>query len=150
MTTNADDRPAPFGTGERLPDDDAVYRRLSDTGPSMVYIDPVTGEQRPTSGAFKPDADGVSVYSKTAMAAVGVELSDLFVRAGNVVVELPVAAVRASEQPLDAVADPWPADIPEPDHPRNAAHALVVGFDGLTKGQRKRAQDHLVRISAFG
>ena len=149
MTTNADDRSAPFATGERLPEDDAVYRRLSDTGPSMVYIDPVTGEQRPTSGAFKPDADGVSVYSRMAMSAVGVEPADLLVRSGNVVVELPVSAVRDSEPPLDAVGDPWPADIPEPDHPRNAAHALVVGFDGLTKGQRKRAQDHLVRISDF-
>ena len=149
MTANADGRSAPFATGERLPDDDAVYRRLSDTGPSMVYIDPVTGEQRPTSGAFKPDADGVSVYSKTAMATVGVEPADLLVRAGNVLVELPLAGIRAAEQALDAVADPWPADIPEPDHPRNAAHALVVGFDGLTKGQRKRAQDHLVRISEF-
>src|SRR4051812_5677955 len=115
----------------------------------MVYIDPLTGEQRPTSGAFKPDADGVSVYSHAALSVVGVSSSALLVRAGNVLVELAVAAVRSGEPPLDAVGDPWPADIPEPDHARNAAHALVVGFEGLTKGRGNRAQDPLVRMADF-
>lgn len=115
----------------------------------MVYVDPITGQQRPTSGAFKPDDDGISVYSRDAMRMSKVEPTDLLVRPGSLLVSLGVAHIREVDSSIDVVADPWPDGIPEPDHPRNASHALITGFKGLTKSQRKRVQDRLVRLAAF-
>lgn len=61
----------------------------------------------------------------------------------NLVVNLAVGDIR-SLVPLDVRDDPWPQDVPEPQHPRNGAHALIVGWAGLTKSQRKEPQHSLV------
>jgi hypothetical protein len=37
----------------------------------MLAVDVVTGERRPTSGAFKPDADRVSVYRQSLLPQQG-------------------------------------------------------------------------------
>ena len=62
-TTEGTSGPDPLDDPD-IPDSDALYRRLSDSGPSMVAVDLETGERRPTSGAFKPDDDGVSVFRR--------------------------------------------------------------------------------------
>jgi hypothetical protein len=133
-----------------VPDDDAVYRRLSDSSPAMVYVDPVTGERRPTTGAFlaKRDEDGVSVYREQLLVAAGLGPADVVTASQNLVVSVGVADVR-SVTPLDVRDDPWPGDVPDPTHPRNAAHALVVGWIGLSKSQRRERQLALVNAPSL-
>jgi hypothetical protein len=121
-----------------IPDDDSVFRRLSDATRAMVSIDALTGERRPTSGAFKPDPD-VSVYRESVLERARLGPRDLVRNASNVVVSVSVGDVRAIV-PLDIRDDPWPRDIADPDHPRNVAHALIVGWEGLGKGDRIRRQ----------
>lgn len=123
--------------------DDAVFRRVANDSPSMVVVDVLTGHRRPSTGAFKLDPDGISVYLRSVLSRSGLSASEVAVRPGNLVVELPVAAV-VDVPPLTVRADPWPRDIPDATHPRNAAHALVVGWEGLSRAQRKERQDKLV------
>lgn len=54
-----------------------------------------------------------------------------------------VGDVRA--EGLGVAPDPWPAETDDPDHLRNAAHALVVGWGSLSKGQRKLTQYALIK-----
>lgn len=111
----------------------------------MVAIDAVTGVRRPTSGAFKPDEDGVSVYREARLRMAGLGTGDVVRSPINVVVSLGVGDMR-SIQPLGVRDDPWPPDIDEPDHPRNVAHALIIGWDGLTRGERRQRQQALTRL----
>lgn len=129
----------------RVPDDDAIYRRLSDSSPAMVFVDPLTGDRRPSTGAFriKPDEDGVSVYREQLLRAAGLTAADVVTAPLNLVVRLEVADVRAIP-PLDVHDDRWPADVPDPAHPRNGAHALIVGWHGLGKNARRERQLKLV------
>jgi len=133
-----------------VPDDDAVLRRLSDNSPAMVYVDPLTGAQRPSTGAFalKRGEDGVSVYREQLLTAAGLGVRDVVVAPSNLVVRLTVADVRAVP-PLDVRNDLWPTDVPDPSHPRNGAHALIVGWDGLGKNPRKAAQRALVEAPSL-
>ena len=126
-------------------DDEVVLRRLSDDSPNMVYTDPLTNEKRPSSSSFavKKDEDGLSVYRQAVLTRSGLSPADILAASSNLVVALDVADIRAIP-PLDAREDSWPTDIPDPDHPRNAAHALIVGWDGLSKSQRKERQNSLV------
>jgi len=62
-------------------------------------------------------------------------------------VSIPVADVLSI--PLGAQPDPWPSDIPDPEHPRNAAHALIVGWEGLTKSARKERQRALASLPSL-
>ena len=121
--------------------DDAVFRRIPDD-PNMLATDRVTGDRRPSSGAFKPDADGVSVYSETELHTANLTYQAVFVSSTGFVARLPVSAIRAVTG-LDAVSDPWPRDVPDPDHPRNAAHALITGWAGIPKGTRLDRQKAL-------
>lgn len=133
-----------------VPDDDAVLRRLSDSRPAMVFVDPLTGDQRPTSGAFavKPHEDGVSVYREQLLTASGLGVPDVVVAPSNLVVRLTVADVRAVT-PLDVQNDLWPTDVPDPGHPRNGAHALIVGWDGLGRNPRRAAQRALAEAPSL-
>jgi hypothetical protein len=131
-----------------VPDDDAVYRRLSDSGPNMVSIDVGTGLRRPSSGAFKPDEDGVSVYRDSVLRAAGLSPVDLVRAPQNLVVIVTVSDVR-SIPPLDVRDDPWPPSVPDAGHPRNGAHALIVGWDGLSTSERKRRQREIVRLPSM-
>jgi len=133
-----------------VPDDDAVLRRLSDNSPAMVYVDPLTGTQRPSTGAFalKRGEDGVSVYREKLLAAAGLGVGDVVVAPSNLVVRLTVADVRAVP-PLNVRNDLWPTDVPDPSHPRNGAHALIVGRDALGKNPRKAAQRALVEAPSL-
>lgn len=140
--TPGDDRP--------ILDDDAVYRRLSDSSPAMLYVDPITGGRRPTTAVFhvKPDEDGVSVYRERVLHGHGLTAADVVKAPQNLVASLGVGDVR-SAVPLDVRDDPWPEDIPDHLHPRNAAHALIVGWAGLTKSQRKEHQVALVNAPSL-
>jgi hypothetical protein len=134
----------------KVPDDDAVLRRLSDNSPAMVYVDPLTGDQWPTTGAFalKRGEDGVSVYRERLLTAAGLGVRDVLIAPTNLVVRLTVADVRAVP-PLDVRDDRWPTDAPDASHPRNGAHALIVGLDGLGKSPRKAAQRALVEAPSL-
>ncbi len=71
-----------------------------------------------------PDEDGVSVCRGSVLAAAGLA-ADAVVRAPqNLVLRLGIGEVR-SRAGLRVRDDPWPQDIEEADHPRNAAHALI-------------------------
>lgn len=84
----------------------------------MVYADPLTGERRPTTGAFKvkPGEDGLSVYREQLLAASGLTAADVVTAARHLVVGLAVRDIR-STPPLDVRDDPWPPDVPDPTHP---------------------------------
>lgn len=127
-----------------------MLRRLSDNSPAMVYVDPLTGAQRPSTGAFalKRGEDGVSVYGEQLLTAAGLGVRDVVVAPSNLVVRLTVGDVRAAP-PLDVRNDLWPTDVPDPRHPRNGAHALIVGWDGLGKNPRKAAQRALVEAPSL-
>lgn len=135
------------GDDANIPDNEALYRRLSDDSPNMVVVDALSGVRRPSSGAFKPDDDGVSVYRESVLQGRGLTAADVVVRPGNLVVSLPVRAVRAIS--LGVSDDPWPRDIPDPDHPRNAAHALIIGWDGLGKSARRQRQRALSELPSL-
>ena len=128
-----------------IPDSEVCCRRLSDAGQAMMATDSVTGTQRPSSGAFMPDGDGVSVYRETLLRQAGLTPADLVRGAGNLVVGLPVGEIREIAR-LEVADDPWPADADDPEHPRNGAHALIVGWAGLSKNERIRRQRALSRL----
>ncbi|MDA8281348.1 MAG: hypothetical protein M0Z63_13195 [Actinomycetota bacterium] len=131
-----------------IADDDRLYRRLSDNGPNMIAVDVLTGALRPSSGAFKPDDDGVSVYRESLLQRDSLTPADVVRAPQNLVVALRVGAVR-SIRPLGVRDDPWPAGIPDEDHPRNAAHALIKGWDGLTTSERRRRQKALAELPSL-
>lgn len=149
MTTPATPRDSVLTKGEPLPAGDTVYHRLAAPTADMIAVDQATGARRPSSGAFKPDSDGVSVYSQWAMTARDLQLGHLLRRDGNLLVGLDVNEIRTLDG-LNVVGDPWPEDIEDPQeaaHPRNAAHALITGLPE-TKKARIRRQGELARLSS--
>jgi hypothetical protein len=110
----------------------------------MISVDLETGERFPTSGAFKPDDDGVSVFREGLLAAAELGAAEIVKGPQNLVVRLPVAAVREI-CPLDVADDPWPADVPDPSNPCYVGHALIVGWEGLGKKKRLSRQRQLAR-----
>lgn len=127
-----------------IPNDEVLYRRLADAGPNMVAIDQVTGTRRPSSGSFKPDSDGVSVFRRSLLQRDGLGPRDVITSSGQLVVGVEVGDVRSIA--LGALDDPWPTGIPEPEHPRNAAHALITGLEHLGRASRLRRQRALVAL----
>jgi hypothetical protein len=113
----------------------------------MVAFDPVTNEWRPSSGAFKPDEDGVSVYRRSLLEEAGLSGRDVQIKPENLVAGVVVGDVRSLA--LGVVNDPWPPDVPEPDHPRNGAHSLVTGLGSLGKGERIRRQREIVKLPSI-
>lgn len=148
MTPPPDGEPTPnLRDDESIPNAEVLYRRLADPGGSMVAIDQVTGVRRPSSGSFKPDADGVSVYRRGLLEQSGLGPEDVITGPRNLVVGVEVADVRSIG--LGAWNDPWPTGIPDPEHPRNAAHALITGLEHLGKKTRLRRQQALVALPSI-
>jgi len=56
----------------------------------------------------------------------------------NLVVSVEVGDVRSIG--LGVRDDPLAVDIDEPEHPRNAAHALIVGLERLGRNERRGRQ----------
>jgi hypothetical protein len=129
-----------------IPDEDVLLRRLSDSGPNMIAWDLETRQPRPSSGAFKPDDDGVSVYRLMVLTEAGLTPDDVVREPLNVVVGLGAGDVRSLG--LGIRNDPWPQDIDEPEHPRNVAHALITGLELLGKKQRIRRQRELTMLES--
>jgi hypothetical protein len=102
----------------------------------MVVTDPVTGMSRPSSGAFEPDDDGLSVYRHDVLEQEGCAVADV-VSDAAVPAWLSVAEVRAVAA-LGVIGDPHD----EPD-PCGRAHALVRGWTALSRKQRRAAQRQL-------
>lgn len=139
MTSPPDGEPTPnLRDDESIPNAEVLYRRLADPGGSMVAIDQVTGSRRPSSGSFKPDADGVSVYRRGLLEQSGLGPEDVIRGPRNLVVGVEVGDVRSIG--LGAWNDPWPTGIPDPEHPRNAAHALITGLEHGKKTRLRRQQ----------
>jgi hypothetical protein len=133
-----------------IPGDEVLYRRLSFDGGAWVTKDPVTGEPvRPSSGGFDPDADGVSVFRRTLLLQHDPPLGpgDVALRPGDILASFTVADVRALQ--LGVRDDLWPKDVPDPDHARYAAHALITGLDSLGRNPRTRLQRRLATASSM-
>jgi hypothetical protein len=117
-----------------IPDTEVVYRRLY---PGWIVTDTITGQRRPISGAFEPDSDGVSVYLQSILMANDLAAADVALKLEQSVAGVDVGELRSIG--LGIKPDPWPADVPDPDHKRNAAHALIQGLNALgAKAQLKR------------
>jgi hypothetical protein len=65
----------------------------------------------------------------------------------NLVVSVDVGDIRSLQ--LGACDDPWPPDVDEREHPRNAAHALITGLEDLGKKERRRRQRELVALPSI-
>ncbi|MER6007421.1 hypothetical protein ABT120_53395 [Nonomuraea angiospora] len=146
------DRGAP-GAAEldlAIPDDEVVYRRLKRGDADWIFVDSITGARRPTSGAFLPDEDGVSVYRFSVLKDNGLSASALIREPDNQIASVEVGDVRTIEG-LDVHDDPWPpgTEHDEPDHLRHAAHALIVGWDGLSRKARYRAQKAIATLPSM-
>jgi hypothetical protein len=125
-------------------DDDIMYRRLY---PGWVVTDSITGERRPISGAFEPDADGVSVYGHMILAAQGLSARDVALKPDQSVAGFSVGELRSIG--LDIRPDPWPLDVPDPEHKRNAAHALVLGLNELGAKQQLKRRRNLATLPSM-
>jgi hypothetical protein len=148
--TEEPEAPGASGDDPSIPDDEVLYRRLSYDNGDWVVRHLVTGERvRPTSGAFNPDPDGVSVYRQSRLLALTPPLSaaDLVVSPENIVVSFTVSDVRSIR--LGVRDDQWPQDVPDLAHPRNAAHALIVGLNELGKSVRRKQQGKLANVPSM-
>lgn len=130
-----------------IPDAETLCRRLANSSPSMIAVDVVTGARRPSTAAFKPDHDGISVYRLSLLEAAGLGPADVCTRPGHLVVGLSVEDVRRLE--LGVRNDPWPTDVEDSTHPRHGAHALITGLERLPTGERKQRQRALVKSGSL-
>jgi hypothetical protein len=141
--------PSCDGDDRNIVDSEVLYRRLSRENPDQYAVDLETGERWPTSTAFKPKRgeDGLSVYRRSKLAEDGLDASDVAVRAEHIVFGVTVGDVRSLK--LGVRDDEWPPDIPDPDHPRNRSHALVVGWDDMSRGEINRCAKKLTRLPSM-
>jgi hypothetical protein len=132
-----------------IPNEEILYRRLSYAGGEWVVRHQVTGERRASSGGFTPDTDGISVFRRTLLRALEPPLgpADVALRPDDVVVGFSVSDVRSLS--LGVRDDLRPKDVPDPDHPRYAAHALIVGLDGLGRNARINKQKKLAGVPSM-
>jgi hypothetical protein len=118
-------------------DDDALLRRVANA-PAMWTR--AGGAIRPTSAAMKPhDADaGLSVDIRCLLDDPGDPLVAINGFPGYGLAELEARVPFA----LDLAVIHEPLDD-------NAAHANIVGFDGLSKSEAKRVQRELAKAAAW-
>jgi hypothetical protein len=124
--------------------DDTIYRRIPHgAGGNFVVSDDALGRQRPSSGLFVPDEDGVSVYLASILSGHDLGPESLLRDSTNGVAGASVGTVREVE--LGVARDAWPDDADEPEHKRNAAHCLIVGLNDLGSSARKKRQSKLAK-----
>jgi hypothetical protein len=139
-----DDAPPDSEDDSSIPDDEILYRRIAHYGSGdLVAVDAITGHRRPSSGAFKSDNDGISIYLDGVLSEAGLGPHDLVRAPQNAAVAFRAAIPR--QLSLGVVRDAWPTGTDDDDHPRNAAHALIVGFLGLSAKERRRRQKALAQ-----
>jgi hypothetical protein len=124
---------AAAGDDPAIPDTETLCRRVPNQ-PTFLVPDLVTGRKRVSSGAFTPDEDGLSVYLLDLLMSAGQDHGAVRARSDDVVVGF--TAGEARRLTLGVRPDPWPPDTPDSGHPRNAAHALVVGWPAAAKGRK--------------
>jgi hypothetical protein len=127
-------------------DAEILLRRIATYGDTnMMIVDDVTGEARISSGAFRLDHDGCSVYRSAVLDARGLSATAVVRAPQNAVVSVTAAAVRSVS--LGVRPDPNP---PEGDgHPRDEAHALIVNPSPLGKNPLRRALRELAATARF-
>lgn len=137
------------GDDPGISNDEVLYRRLSRENPDQYAVDRETGKRWPTSAAFmpKPQEDGLSVYRRTRLAAADLDASAVATRPEHIVFGMEAGDVRVIK--LGIRDDAWPRGIPDADHPRNAAHALIVGWEGMTRGEIKRRARELAKLPSL-
>lgn len=127
---------------------DELLRRIPSLANEDFYaVNTMTGEKFFTSACFKlrPGETGLSIFSKTIVERVQLSYADVCRNPMNA-----VASLSGSEPPqrgLRTEPDPWPKDAPEPEHLRNAAHALINGIDALPKPQRNQIARDLAKAA---
>lgn len=127
-----------------ISDDETIYRWLSRQA-NFVVRDSETKELRVSSGAFAPDSDGLSVYRHELLKRDGhTPITGLVLAEENVIISLNLGEVRSLK--LGLIDDPNPPGVRDPDHPRHRAHALVIGWRGISKKERMRRQKELTKL----
>lgn len=122
--------------------DDTLYRRIARHGDtSMMVIDEASGEVSISSGAFKMDADGCSVYLQSVLTEHSMGPAELVNSPQNVVIAITADQVR--DERLGVRRDPRPF---EEDGYRGEAHALIVNPADLGRKALRRA----FRVLAHG
>lgn len=124
--------------------EETLLRRVSTSNPDMWAEDKLTHERRVTSAAFVPQEDGLSVYRKVILENYNLHPKDIILNTNQAVLGIKVQEVKNCKG-LEVQNDPWPKGIPEEDHLRNAAHALIVGWDSLSRSDRKKYQRFLAK-----
>lgn len=115
-----------------------VHRRIP-LRPSHLKVDQATGKVlRPSSAAFSPDEDGLSVYLDSVLAARRVALPALRTKPEQALAGLDEAAI--TDAGLSVAADP---DGLDPNTDRGAAHALIKGWEAMSKREVAVAKDAL-------
>jgi hypothetical protein len=140
--------PSCDGDDPGIPSDEILYRRLSRVDPNQYALDTETGERTPTSAAFtpKPDEDGLSVYRHAKLTAAGLDASVVALVPEHIVFGMSAGEVRSVD--LGVRDDAWPQGIPDAAHPRNGAHALIVGWERMSRGAVKRHARELAKLAA--
>jgi hypothetical protein len=119
------------------------------TNDDFYAVNTETGERRLSSACFKlrSDETGLSIYSETIIQRLELSYADVCRKPHNA-----VASIPGSEPPkhgLRTEPDPWPDDAPEPEHPRNAAHAVISGIPDLAKPARNQLARDLAKIAVL-
>ncbi|MFI6282095.1 hypothetical protein [Streptomyces sp. NPDC050988] len=132
---------------QEILDGDLLLRRVNVKQPNMMRRDSDTDEELgPSSAAFKPHKDGTSVYVRRILDERCVEPAGVSENPHDSIWELEAKTVR--DQELEVVPDPWPPGVPDSEHARHAAHALIVGWQGLSQKQVGRKARDLARLAS--
>jgi hypothetical protein len=122
--------------------EEILLRRVNTKNPNMWKVDFVTGKKRVSSAAFAYQNDGVSVYREKVLRNFNLVPKDILLKPTEVVLGIQVENVRSCTC-LGVRDDPWPQGIQDEYHLRNAAHALIVGWNEISTSARKKYQRYL-------
>ncbi|HRY11183.1 MAG TPA: hypothetical protein P5544_14545 [Candidatus Nanopelagicales bacterium] len=123
-----------------ISDDDSVLRRVPQE-PNFVVWDEQTGAERPSTGSFRVDEDGVSVFLLSVLRDLPDpcrSVADADPDRPGRCIELPVGACR--DRGMGVARDP----VDEP--PLGTAHALILAPAEMGK---RRFQKQLAEIARF-
>jgi hypothetical protein len=129
---------------------DRLFRRIFHARDNqwvrLVVTDSKTQVRQPTSAGFSPEDDGMSVYLESTLHHSRLGPAAVVTDPMNAVAALRAEAIRA--QGLGIVRAPNPADVPDPDHPRHAAHCLAKGWDKCkTRNEQRKLRKALAIAS---
>lgn len=119
------------------------------TNDDFYAVNTETGERQVTSACFKlrTDETGLSIFSEAIIARREMSYADVCRKPHNAVASIPGA--EPPRHGLRTEPDPWPPDAPEPDHPRNAAHAVVNGIPALEPSAQRKVARAMARIAVL-